>query len=136
MALIEHYPLIKGTHVGLALLSGSLFAARGVGVLLGSPVPMVPWIRRGCQVVDSALLAAALLLLAALRLDPFVTPWLLTKLGFLIAYIVLGMLALGRAPSRTVRALAYIAALTCFAMIVAIARAHDPLGLLRLLQGH
>lgn len=131
MALAEFYPLIKATHIGLALLSGGLFASRGVGVLLGATAPMAPLVRRLSQVIDTALLLAALLLLAILRLNPFATPWLLAKLTLLVAYIVFGMLALGRMPTRTGKALAFTAALSCFVMMVAIARTHDPLGFLR-----
>jgi uncharacterized membrane protein SirB2 len=97
MALADHYLLIKAAHVGLAMLSGGLFAGRGVGVLLGAEMPMLTPVRRLSQVIDTALLAAALLLLATLQLNPFATPWLLTKLMLLVAYIVLGTMALRRA---------------------------------------
>ena len=131
MALADHYLLIKAAHVGLAMLSGGLFAGRGVGVLLGAEMPMLTPVRRLSQVIDTALLAAALLLLATLQLNPFATPWLLTKLMLLVAYIVLGTMALRRARTLRGKALAF-AALTCFLMMFAIARTHDPLGFLRL----
>lgn len=129
--LAEFYPLIKATHVGFVLLSGGLFVGRGVGVLLGAAAPMAPWVQRASQMIDTALLAAALLLLATLRLNPFATPWLLVKLLLLVAYIVLGTLALRRAPTRRGKLTAFLAALLCFAMMLAIARTHDPLGFLR-----
>lgn len=132
MALADFYPLIKASHVGLAMLSGGLFAGRGVGVLMGATMPMSTPMRRLSQVIDTSLLAAALLLLATLQLNPFATPWLLAKLMLLVAYIVFGTLALRRAPTRAGKALAFAAALTCFVMMVAIARTHDPLGFLRI----
>lgn len=135
MSLIEFYPLIKGAHVGLALLSGGLFAGRGVGVLMGATAPMASPVRRLSQVIDTALLTAALLLLTALQLNPLATPWLLAKLGLLVAYIGLGTLALRRASTRRGKALAFILALLCFSTMVAIARTHDPLGFLRALGG-
>lgn len=131
MALVDFYPVIKATHVGLAMLSGGLFAGRGLGVLMGAAMPMSLAMRRLSQLVDTALLAAALLLLATLRLNPFAMPWLQVKLSLLIAYIVLGMLALGRARARAAKALAFAAALTCFVAMIAVARTHDPLGFLR-----
>ncbi|WP_406625265.1 SirB2 family protein [Acidovorax sp. SDU_ACID1] len=134
MAFTDYYLVIKASHVGLALLSGGLFACRGVGVLLGARAPMAPLVRRGSQVIDTALLTAALLLLATLELNPFATPWLRTKLGFLLAYIVFGSLALRRAQSRAGKALAFIAALVCFATMVTVARTHEPLGVLRIFQ--
>lgn len=132
MVLAEFYPLIKATHVGLALLSGGLFTGRGLGVLLSATAPMAPWVRRLSQVIDTVLLAAALLLLSILRLNPFATPWLLVKLTLLVAYIVFGTLALRRAPTRTGKALAFAAASCCFVVMAAIARTHDPLAALRI----
>jgi uncharacterized membrane protein SirB2 len=133
MVLLDAYPVIKATHVGLVFLSGSLFAGRGLGVLLGATLPMSMPVRRLSQVIDTALLAAALLLLAALQLNPWATPWLLAKLMLLVAYIGLGTLALRRASTRAGQALAYAAALSCFVMMIAIARTHDPMGFLRIL---
>lgn len=132
MSLAEFYPLIKATHVGLALLSGALFAGRGVGVLLGTIGPMALPVRRLSQAIDTALLAAALLLLSILRLNPFATPWLLVKLTLLVAYIVFGTLALRRAPTRAGKALAFAVAWCCFVVMAAIARTHDPLAVLRI----
>lgn len=134
MALAEFYPAIKASHVGLVMLSGALFAARGSGVLLGAAWPRAALARRGSQVIDTALLTAALLLLATLQLNPFTTPWLATKLGLLVAYIGFGTMAL-RAASRAGKAVAFAAALLCFGAMVAVARTHDPLGFLRVLGG-
>ncbi|ARN21774.1 SirB2 family protein [Piscinibacter gummiphilus] len=133
MALAEFYPAIKASHVGLVMLSGTLFTARGLGVLLGGAWPLAPLARRGSQVIDTALLAAALLLLATLHLNPFTTPWLATKLGLLVAYIGFGTFALKRASTRAGKAVAFAVALLCFGAMVAIARTHDPLGFLRFL---
>ena len=129
-ALTDYYVLIKASHVGLALLSGSVFAGRGLGVLAGSTVPLGRPLRTASMVIDTALLAAALLLLATLGLNPFATPWLLTKLILLLAYIVLGSFALKHARSTWGKALAYTGALACFAMMLSVARAHHPLGFL------
>ena len=132
MALADFYPLIKASHVGLVMLSGGLFAGRGVGVLLGATMPMSPWVHRCSQVIDTALLVAAVLLLVTLQLNPFATPWLLAKLVLLVAYIVFGTLALRRAPTPLGKGLAFAAALLCFAVMFTIARTHDPLGFLRI----
>ncbi|WP_028602392.1 SirB2 family protein [Ottowia thiooxydans] len=133
MALIELYPLIKLSHVLLVMLSGGLFLGRGLGVLLGATMPMSTPVRRLSQVIDTALLAAALLLLMTLQLNPFATPWLLAKLMLLVAYIVFGTLALRRAPTLSGKALAFAAALTCFVMMFTIARTRDPFVFLRML---
>jgi len=127
MTSTELYPLVKAMHIGLVLASGSLFALRGLTVLLGHSVALRAPVRYLSHTIDTALLAAALALLAILHLNPFTTPWLAAKLALLVAYIVLGSLALRQA--RTLhRALAYTAALLCFAAMYSIARRHDPLG--------
>ena len=132
MAWADFYPLIKASHVGLVMLSGGLFAGRGVGVLLGATMPMSPVVRRCSQVIDTALLVAALLLLATLQLNPFTSPWLLAKLVLLVAYIGFGILALRRAPTLAGKGLAFAAALLCFVMMLIIASTRDPLGFLRI----
>ena len=132
MALADFYPLIKASHVGLVMLSGGLFAGRGVGVLLGATMPMSPVVRRCSQVIDTALLVAALLLLATLQLNPFTSPWLLAKLVLLVVYIGFGILALRRAPTLAGKGLAFAAALLCFVMMLIIASTRDPLGFLRI----
>jgi len=132
--LAEFYPLIKMTHIGLALSSGTLFLCRAVGGLLGfSNRVMARPLRRLSVAIDSLLLLAALLLLYILRLDPFAVPWLQAKLGLLVAYIVFGTLALRRARTHRGRTVALILALLSFALMLAIARTHDPLGWLRFL---
>lgn len=131
MELAASYPLIKAAHAGLALLSGSLFTARGIAMLLDSTAGMRASIRYSSYTIDTALLATALLLLTALRLNPFTTAWVGTKLCLLIAYITLGSLALKRGRTKFHKTLAFVAALTCFTMIYSIARRHDPLGFLR-----
>ena len=130
-AWADHYLLIKAFHVGLALLSGAVFMGRGIGVLAGATAPMARPVRIASMAIDTALLVAALLLLATLGLNPFTTPWLLAKLVLLVAYIVLGVFALRRARSTAGKAVAYAGALVCFTMMVSVARAHHPLGFLQ-----
>jgi len=134
MILHELYPLVRTTHISLVLVSGSLFAVRGVGVLLGARWAMVAALRRLSYAIDTALLGAALLLLATLNLNPFEVPWLATKIALLLAYIVLGSLALKRAPTPRLRGVSLVAALLCYSMMVSIALAHHPLGWLARLQ--
>ncbi|MBL9178291.1 MAG: SirB2 family protein [Verrucomicrobiaceae bacterium] len=130
MSLTEHFLTIKQAHISLALVSGGLFAIRGVAVLLGFTAAMRPVVRHLSYAIDTVLLASALLLLTVLRLNPLATPWLAVKLALLVCYIVCGSLALKRARTRPRRALAFGAALLCFAMMFLVARSHHPLGFL------
>jgi uncharacterized membrane protein SirB2 len=126
--MIEFYPQIKSVHVWLILLSGSLFALRGLLVLLGQRWAMHAALRYLSYSIDSALLTAAMMLLVILKLNPFLTPWLACKLVLLVLYVVLGSFALKRAATVRGRGLAYFAAVLCFVTMYGIARAHHPLG--------
>jgi uncharacterized membrane protein SirB2 len=116
-------------HIALVTLSVALFALRGLGVLAGQAWPMAGWARGLAPVVDSLLLLAGGALWWLLQLNPMIDRWLLVKLGLLPVYIVLGSLALRRAPTRAARALCFVAALAVVGFMVGIARAHHPLGM-------
>lgn len=122
------YIVIKTVHQTAVALSATGFFARGWGSLSGAD-----WTRRRVartlpHVVDTVLLTSALLLAWMLRLDPATTPWLLAKIVGLLAYIVLGMVALRPARTPPVRAAAWIAAMLTFAWIVSVAITKNPLG--------
>lgn len=131
----EHYLLVKQLHVALALMSGALFAVRGLTVLGGMRWAMAAPVRYLSYGIDFVLLASALALLQVLRLNPFTQPWLAVKLTSLAAYIVLGSLSLRRARDRRTRRLAFAAALACFGFLYSVARTHHPLGALLWLGG-
>ncbi len=126
--MIEYYAQVKWLHVGTVILSGALFCARGLMMLARSPRANHALLRFPSYVIDTALLAAAITLSAMLHQYPFVHGWLTVKVLLLVAYIVLGSLALKRGRSYRVRAACFIAALVVYASIVLVARAHHPLG--------
>jgi uncharacterized membrane protein SirB2 len=128
--MIEFYAEIKWVHVAAVIVSGTLFALRGAGVLAGARWPMWAPLRYLTYTVDTVLLTAALMLATLLRQYPFVHGWLTAKVLLLVAYIVLGSLALKRARTPRLRGLCYVLALGVFLFIVSVARAHHPLGFL------
>jgi uncharacterized membrane protein SirB2 len=123
------YPWLRPLHITLVTLSVSLFALRGLGVLSGQAWPMAGWARGLAPVIDSLLLLAGGTLWWLLQLNPTQNHWLLAKLVLLIVYIVLGTLALKRAPTRGAKALCYVAALAVVGFMASIAMARHPLGL-------
>ena len=129
--MLTFYLQIKAVHVAAIMLSGALFALRGAGVVAGMRWPKSLPARWLSFAIDTTLLTAALMLLTALKLNPFVIPWLAVKLALLAAYIVLGALAMGRAAEPRVRAACFVAALACYGFVYTIARAHHPLGFLQ-----
>ena len=129
--MIEYYLEIKWVHVAAVLASGGLFALRGALVLAGVRGAMAAPLRYLSYTIDTVLLTAAMMMLTALKLNPFVLPWLSVKLALLVVYVLLGSLALKRAHSRRARAIWYVAALATFAFMYSVARSHHPLGILQ-----
>lgn len=131
MALIDFYPVVKPAHVALVLASGGLFATRGVAVIAGAGWAMARPLRSLSVAIDTALLGTGVALMLMLDVGPLVAPWLGVKLALLPVYVVLGTLALKRARSERARIGWLVAALLCYGFMITVARAHDPLGVLR-----
>ncbi len=85
------------------------------------------------HVIDSTLLGAAIALVVMLSINPLATPWLMAKLIALVFYIGLGVFALRRGKTKTLRLGYLIAALTMFLYMVSVAMTKNPAGFLTLL---
>jgi len=116
-----NYLAVKHLHITFAVLSGSFFLLRGLWMLMDSPMLQRRWVKVVPHGVDTLLLATALVLVFWSGQYPFVQPWLTAKVIALVAYIVLGAIALKRGKSKGVRTFALLAALATFAYIVAVA---------------
>lgn len=115
------YLFVKHLHMSCAALSGSFFLLRGLWMLADAPILQKRWVKNLPHFIDSALLASAIALALWSAQYPFVQRWLTAKIVALIAYIVLGSVALKYGPSKRIRTIAYIGALTIFAYIVGVA---------------
>ena len=132
--MLEYYPLIKLVHVVAVVASGSLFFLRGLAVQGGAAWAMAAPVRYLSYGIDVILLMAALLLLWVLPAAVFANGWLWMKLSLLVAYIVLGSFALKRGRTARSRAACFAAALFVFVCMYLVARTHNPLGPLRMIQ--
>jgi len=126
--MIEFYPQIRGFHILFVILSGSLFALRGFGMLADARWAQAAPLRYLSYAIDTALLTAALMLLTILPREMFANHWLGVKLLLLIVYVTLGVFALRRGRTKRVRVVCFFVALLVFGAMVGIARAHHPLG--------
>ncbi|WP_025915653.1 SirB2 family protein [Herminiimonas sp. CN] len=115
------YLALKHLHVTCAALSGSLFLLRGFWMLRQSPALQRRWVRVVPHVIDTLLLASALIMVFWSGQYPFVQNWLTAKVIALLAYIGLGTIALKRGKTKTVRVTAFISALLVFAYIAGVA---------------
>ena len=125
--MIEYYTQIRAAHLFAVVVSGTLFAARGLGVLAGARWPMHAFVRYSSYTVDTVLLTAALMLVSLLPAAMFANHWLTVKLVLVVVYVGLGTLALKRARTPRGRAICYVAALVVFGVVIGIARHHSPL---------
>jgi len=121
------YIALKHLHVTFVALSGLLFLVRGIWMLRASPRLQQRWARIVPHIVDTLLLASAIGLAVVSHQYPGQMPWLTAKVLALVAYIVLGAVALKRGRTQGVRTAAFIGALACFAYIVAVAVTKNPL---------
>lgn len=134
--MIEFYAQIRWVHIACIIASGLLFLLRGSLVLAGKQrIAMLAPLRFLSYGIDTVLLSAALMLLTILPHAMFANGWLTVKLVLVVLYIALGSAALKLGRTARARAIAFVAALTVYLGIIAIARTHDPMGWLRYWMG-
>src|SRR3546814_14512290 len=97
--MIEFYPHIRQIHILTVILSGGLFALRGVFALAGARWPHAAPVRYLSYTIDTTLLPAALMLVSILPGAMFANGWLAAKLVLVVVSVVLGGL---RAEGRRV----------------------------------
>lgn len=129
--MIEHYAVLKTLHVACVVASGTFFAVRGYWMLRAPHWLGRRWVRVLPHAVDTMLLASAIALAIAIRNYPGTHAWLTAKVVGLVAYVVLGSIALKRGRTRAVRCGALAAALGVYAYIVSVALIRSPAGFLR-----
>lgn len=129
------YFAIKHLHVTCVVLSGLGFLLRGMWMLGGSALLQHRLTRVLPHVIDSLLLGSALVLAAMIDQYPFFASWVTAKVFGLIAYIVLGTVALKRGRTPVIKGVAFAGAIAVFLWIVSVALTKSPLGYLAMLAG-
>jgi uncharacterized membrane protein SirB2 len=128
--MASDYTILRYVHLGSACGSLLLFIARGTW-MIAVPVRLQQrWVKIVPHIVDTILLASAIALVWQLGgLETFGTQsWLVAKIVALIAYIVLGNIALKRGRTRRTRIAAFVAAIAVFSYIVSVAITKSPSG--------
>jgi uncharacterized membrane protein SirB2 len=124
--LARFYHEIRTLHVAAVAASIALFAVRGGLTLARSRWLESRVLRVAPHLIDTVLLASAVMLTLIIQQYPFVNGWLTAKLLALCIYIVLGSIAIRRGRTRGVRIAALAAALVTVSYIVGTALRHDP----------
>ena len=122
------FNLVLLVHVLCALLSISFFILRGIWMFSGSGLLQKKFVRIAPHVIDTLLLVAAIVLCVMIGQYPFVDSWLTVKLIALVVYIGLGLVTLRFGKTKTIRAIAFAAAILVFGFIVSVALSHNPMG--------
>ena len=122
------YAAIKQVHMAAAGVSLALFVLRGAWRFASPERLAARWVRVVPHVIDTVLLASALWL--AWHIGSGAAPWIAAKVVALVAYILLGTIALKRGRSPAIRAGAFFAALATFGYIVSVAVTKSPWGAL------
>ena len=116
------YTGLKHLHMLCALISITGFTLRGIWMLVDSDMLNKKFVKVAPHIVDTVLLVTAFLLAWQLGQYPFTAAWLTAKFLGLLAYIALGMIALKKGKTKTVRGAAFILALVTFVYIIGVAR--------------
>lgn len=116
------YALAKSLHIVLVAATLTSFTLRGVWMLYDSSLLARRWVRVLPHAIDAVVLASGLYLAVAYYEFPMTFhPWIVAKLLGLLAYVVLGTIALKRGRTKRARVLAFAGSLLLFAYIVFVA---------------
>ncbi|MCO6427203.1 SirB2 family protein [Nitrosomonas communis] len=120
------YALLKLIHVSAVLLSYLLFLTRGIWMMRASAQLQQRWVKIMPHVIDTVLLASAIMLAVLIQQNPLTDAWLTAKVVGLLVYIGCGMVALRFGKTRTVKVGSWIMAQVVFFYIVLVALTKNP----------
>lgn len=120
------YAALKIIHIISIILSYILFSVRGIWMMQDSPMLKQRWIKILPHVIDTILLASAITLVIMIQQYHGLNPWLSAKIGGLLLYITLGMIALRFGKTRKIKTISWILAQIVFFYIVLVALTKSP----------
>ncbi|HJP38080.1 MAG TPA: SirB2 family protein [Gammaproteobacteria bacterium] len=123
---LQLFTVFKYIHTTTVLLTIIGFTIRGIWMMRGSPLLDTRASRTFPHVNDTVLLISAVSAAALSGQYPFINIWLTAKVLGLLAYILLGAVALTYGPTRGIRISAYAGALLSFAYVVHVALTKNP----------
>ena len=120
------YAALKIIHVTSVIFSYILFTLRGVWMMQDSPILQRRWVKILPHVIDTVLLASAVALATMIQQYPGINTWLSAKIGGLLLYITLGLIALRFGKTRRTKTISWITAQIVFFYIVLVALTKNP----------
>lgn len=113
--------LFKLIHVSCAVMSITGFLGRSFLKFNAPQYLQQRWLKISPHIIDSILLASAIVLVIQTRQYPFVSAWVTAKLLVLVLYIGFGLLTLRLARTRRQSLIGFIGASLSFSYIIAVA---------------
>lgn len=105
------------------------FILRGVWMMRESPLLQARLVKILPHVNDALLIFSAMGVAYLAGLYPWEQPWMAAKLVALIAYVLIGTVALKRGSTKAIRVMAWVLALVIYTYIVMVAMTHSPVPL-------
>jgi uncharacterized membrane protein SirB2 len=120
------YAVLKMIHVSSVIISYALFLLRGIWLMQNSEYLRLRWVKVLPHIVDTVLLASAIVLAMTIQQSPLEHSWLTAKVGGLLIYIGLGMVAMRFGKTKEIKIIAWITAQCVFIYIVLVALTKSP----------
>ena len=120
------FATIKIIHIICMILSYTLFSLRGIWMIQGSSLLKLKWVIVLPHVIDTILLTSAITLVAMIQQYPGFNIWISVKIGALLLYILLGMMAFRFGKTRKIKIISWILAQIVFFYIVLVALTKNP----------
>lgn len=121
-----YYPWIKLIHVSMVTITTSFFIVRFFWMIKYPALLQKTWVKKFPPVIDTILLASGITMAVLTHQYPLQQPWLTAKVVALIAYILLGMVALKLGSTLRIRIIAGILALASVGSIITSALSRSP----------
>jgi uncharacterized membrane protein SirB2 len=123
------YLALKYIHIVFVAASFALFFIRGLWAMRAYPPAQETWVRVLPHVVDGVLVLSALGMLLGSSGGLWAGNWLAVKIGLVVLYAILSIIALRVLKSTMLRMLAWLLALAVFLFATSVAVLRNPLGL-------
>lgn len=120
--------IVKTIHLTCVALSFAGFFIRGIWMMRDSVNLKRRWVKIAPHIIDTLLLASAIMLAVQMRISPLEHSWLMAKIIALLIYIGIGTVALKEGRSKPVRVTAWLFGLATFMYIVSVALTRSTLG--------
>ena len=120
------FATIKIIHIISIILSYILFSLRGIWMIQSSPLLQLRWVKILPHVIDTILLVSAIALVAMIQQYQGFNIWISAKIGALLLYILLGMVAFRFGKTQKIKTISWILAQIVFFYIVLVALTKNP----------